>query len=131
MWFFQRLKEKMINTIHIERLALHGYHGVMPQERIVGTMFYVTLHIDVEVSDEAVLNDNLTGTVSYADIIQVVKQEMSVSSALLEHLAYRVGQRLLCDFSAIQSLSVRVDKENPPCAVCVDNIGVSLFLTRE
>lgn len=121
----------MINTIHIERLALHGYHGVMPQERIVGTMFYVTLHIDVEVSDEAILNDNLAGTVSYADIIQVVKHEMSVSSALLEHLAYRVGHKLITDFSSIKSLDIRIDKENPPCGVCVDNIGVSLFLTRE
>lgn len=121
----------MINTIHIERLALRGYHGVMPQESIVGAMFYVTLHIDVEVSDEAILNDNLAGTVSYADIIQVVKQEMSVSSALLEHLAYRVGHKLITDFSSIKSLNIRIDKENPPCGVCVDNIGVSLFLTRE
>ena len=117
-------------TIHIHRLALQGRHGVLPQERIVGAMFYVTLHIDVEVSSEAVLHDNLVGTVSYADIIQVVKQEMSVSSALLEHLAYRVGQRLLADFPTIYSLTVRIDKENPPCGVCTDSIGVSLRMAR-
>jgi dihydroneopterin aldolase len=120
----------MINTIHIERLALHGYHGVMSQERKIGTMFYVTLHIDVEVTDEALHNDNLNGTVSYADVIASVREEMSTPAALLEHLAYRVGQRLLYDFSAIKSLSVRIDKENPPCGVCVDNIGVSMNLCR-
>lgn len=120
----------MINTIHIERLALHGYHGVMSQERKIGAMFYVTLHIDVEVTDEALHNDNLNGTVSYADIIQVVKQEMSVSSALLEHLAYRVGHKLITDFSSIKSLNIRIDKENPPCGANVAAIGVSMNLCR-
>jgi dihydroneopterin aldolase len=50
----------------------------MPQERIIGAMFYVTLHIDLEVKDEAILDDNLAGTVSYADIVQSVREEMSV-----------------------------------------------------
>lgn len=120
----------MNSTIHIERLALHCYHGVMPQERIIGAMFYVTLHIDLEVKDEAILDDNLAGTVSYADIIQSVREEMSVSSALLEHLAYRVGQRLIADFSSIKSLSIRIDKENPPCGANVAAIGVSMNLCR-
>lgn len=120
----------MINTIHIDRLALAGHHGVMPQERVVGAMFYVSLCIDTEVSDEALIGDNLVGTVSYADIIASVQQEMSIPSALLEHLAYRVGKRLLSDFSSIKSLSIRIDKENPPCGANVAAIGISMNLHR-
>ena len=120
----------MISTVHINRLALYGYHGVMPQERIIGAMFYVTLHIDLEVKDEAILDDNLAGTVSYADIVQSVREEMSVSSALLEHLAYRVGHKLITDFSSIKSLNIRIDKENPPCGANVAAIGVSMNLCR-
>lgn len=121
---------QMTQTIHIDRLTLHGYHGVMPQERVVGAEFYVSLTADVEVAPEAYLNDNLTGTVSYADIVGCIKDEMRVPANLLEHLAYRVGQRLLSDFSAMKSLHLRIDKENPPCGVCVDNIGVSVNMTR-
>lgn len=117
-------------TIHIHRLALQGRHGVLPQERVVGAMFYVSLDIDSEVSSEALLHDRLSGTVSYADVIESVRQEMSVPSALLEHLAHRVGQRLLADFPTIHSLAVRIDKENPPCGVCADSIGVSLRMAR-
>ena len=117
-------------TIHIQRLALQGRHGVLPQERVVGAMFYVSLDIDSEVSSEALLHDRLSGTISYADIIERVRQEMSVPSALLEHLAHRVGQRLLADFPTIYSLTVRIDKENPPCGVCADSIGVSLRMAR-
>lgn len=93
-------------------------------------MFYVSLDIDSEVSSEALLHDRLSGTISYADIIERVRQEMSVPSALLEHLAHRVGQRLLADFPAIHSLTVRIDKESPPCGVCADSIGVSLRMAR-
>lgn len=117
-------------TIHIHRLALQGRHGVLPQERVVGAMFYVSLDIDSEVSSEALLHDRLSGTISYANIIERVRQEMSVPSALLEHLAHRVGQRLLADFPTIYSLTVRIDKENPPCGVCADSIGVSLRMAR-
>ena len=69
-------------TIHIHRLALQGRHGVLPQERVVGAMFYVSLDIDSEVSSEALLHDRLSGTISYADIIERVRQEMSVPSPI-------------------------------------------------
>ena len=123
-------RKRMINTIHIERLATYSHHGVMPQERVVGARFYVSVEAEVEVSDEALLHDCLEGTVSYADIIDCIRQEMDTPAALLEHLAYRVGQRLLREFALIQSLTLRIDKENPPCGVPVDAIGVSIKLAR-
>ena len=120
----------MTNTIHIERYSTYAFHGVMPQERKVGARFYVSIEAKVEVSEKALVEDCLEGTVSYADIINVVREEMSIPAALLEHLAYRVARRLLDKFSAIQSLNLRIDKENPPCGVSVDAIGVSLQLSR-
>lgn len=121
----------MISTIiHIERLALHGHHGVMPQERAVGAMFYVSLSASVKVSDEALLHDNLCGTVSYADIIACIRQEMLCHAALLEHLAYRISRKLLTDFPSIDSVSLRIDKENPPCGVCADAVGVEISMDR-
>lgn len=120
----------MINTIHIERLAIYAYHGVLHQERTIGAMFYVTLCADVEVLPRAFMEDKLDGTVSYADIIACIKQEMSVPSKLLEHVVYRLGQRILQDFPAVKSLTLRIDKENPPCGVCVESVGVSVCMNR-
>lgn len=120
----------MTNTIHIERLAIFGRHGVMPQETIVGAMFYVTLKIDLEVSEEAFRHDQLSGTVSYADIINKVRTEMSRPAALLEHLAYRIGSTLLDTFPTIHSIRVRIDKENPPCGASAHSIGVETEIAR-
>ena len=97
----------MISTIHIKRLALYGHHGVMPQEKVVGAMFYVSLQIKCEVAEEAYLQDDLSGTISYADIIDHVRKEMSIPSALLEHLAYRVAKSLIDAFSRIQCVNIR------------------------
>lgn len=120
----------MISTIHIDRLALHGCHGLLPQERVVGAVFYVSLDAEVEVDAEVFLNDGASGLVSYADIIECIRREMSLPSSLLEHLVYRVGQRLLAVFPQIVSLTLRVDKENPPCAVSAKAIGVSMAMSR-
>ncbi len=120
----------MTDVIHIERLAIRACHGVLPQERVVGAMFYVTLHAEVEVLPEAYLHDRLEGTVSYADIVACIREEMKVPSMLLEHLIHRVGQRILADFPAVGSLELRIDKENPPCGVCADSIGVSARICR-
>jgi dihydroneopterin aldolase len=121
----------MINTIHIKRLALYGHHGVMPQEKVVGAMFYVSLEIKCEVAKEAYLHDELDGTVSYADIIDHVRKEMNTPSALLENLAYRIGKTLIDAFSRIQCINVRIDKENPPCGVSAESIGVECEIHRD
>ncbi len=102
----------------------------MPQERLVGAVFYVSLEADVEVAPEAYVRDLLEGTVSYADIVASIREEMAVPASLLEHLLHRVGQRLLHDFPRIKALRLRIDKENPPCGACADSIGVSVAMVR-
>ena len=121
----------MINTIHIKRLALYGHHGVMPQEKVVGAMFYVSLQIKCEVAEEAYLQDELSGTISYADIIDLVRKEMSIPSALLEHLAHRVAKSLIDAFSRILCVNIRIDKENPPCGVSAESIGVECEIHKD
>ena len=120
----------MINTIYIKRLALYGHHGVMPQEKVVGAMFYVSLEIKCEIAKEAYLQDKLDGTISYADIIDHVRKEMSTPSALLEHLAYRVAKSLIDTFSRILCVNIRIEKENPPCGISAESIGVECEVTN-
>lgn len=121
----------MTGYINIDRLALWGQHGVMPQENVVGAMFYVTLHIETDISEDALLHDRLEGTVSYADIIDIVRREMAVPSRLLEHLAHRTGRHILDSFRAVRSLTIYIYKENPPCGASADGIGVELRMERE
>ena len=116
--------------IHIDRLRIHAYHGVMPQEQVIGADFYVSLYLDVEADEEDVRDDDLAGTISYADVIDTVCNEMKTPARLLETVALRIGECLMERFPRIVSLHIRIDKENPPTGTQSDTIGVSLTLPQ-
>ena len=118
----------MLLDIHIDRLRIHAHHGVLPQERVVGADFFVSLRLQVEADEEAIRRDDISGTISYADVIDTVRQEMQTAANLLEHVALRIGNCLLQRFPRIKSLNIRIDKENPPTGTQSDAIGVSLTL---
>ena len=117
------------SSIELRNLTFHARHGVLPQERLVGAQFTVSLEAQVHF-DEALLTDRLEGTVSYADIHQAVKEEMATPSALLEHVAGRIAHRLLHDFPLIQALKIELMKQNPPMGADIPSAGVRLEVKR-
>jgi dihydroneopterin aldolase len=121
-----KIKEQ---TITLDSLRFYAYHGAEPQEAIVGAWYTVDISIKADVTD-AILNDNLSGTINYAKVAEAVKQQMQIRSALLEHVAGRIVNALLTEFPAINSLTVKVCKKNPPvCAPCAAS-GFSLTVER-
>lgn len=121
-----KIKEQ---TITLDSLRFYAYHGAEPQEAIVGTWYTVDISIRADATD-AILNDNLNGTINYAKVTEIIKQQMQIRSALLEHVAGRIADALLNGFPAINSLTVKVCKQNPPvCAPCAAS-GFTLTVER-
>jgi dihydroneopterin aldolase len=121
-----KIKEQ---TITLDSLRFYAYHGAEPQEAIVGAWYTVDISMKADVTD-AILNDNLSGTINYAKVTEIIKQQMQIRSALLEHVAGRIANALLNGFPAINSLTVKVCKQNPPvCAPCTAS-GFSLTVER-
>ena len=100
-------------SISLNGLRFYAYHGVMEQEAVVGAWYRVNLTIRTD-TGAAVRSDDLSGTVNYAQVVSVVKEQMQIRSALLEHLAGRIAQALLDTFPTVESLTVTVIKEHPP-----------------
>ena len=117
--------------IHIKRLRIRAYHGVLPQERIVGADFQVSLFATVRTDEASIRANRLSGTVSYAEISDLIRQEMKQPTELLETLALRIGERLLDSFPTIQSLRLTIEKENPPIGMSAEGIGVSITLPQQ
>lgn len=101
------------NHIYVTDLELYAYHGVMEQERKVGNMFSVSLRLDCDFTD-ALENDTIAGTVSYADVIDIVKREMAIPSQTLENVCGRIRNAVRNAFPAIVSGMVKVAKLTPP-----------------
>ena len=121
-----KIKEQ---TITLDSLRFYAYHGAEPQEAIVGAWYTVDITIKTDATF-AVQSDDLNGTINYAKVTDAVKQQMQIRSALLEHVAGRIANALLTEFPAINSLTVKVCKENPPvCAPCAAS-GFTLTVER-
>lgn len=120
----------MSSKIYLRNVRFHAFHGVLPQEGIVGNDYLVNLVLDYDFSS-AMQTDDLQGTLNYAEVYQKVREEMTVPSKLLEHVAGRIAHRLFSDFPEIQKLQLSITKVNPPMGADSDGAGVEVVLTND
>jgi dihydroneopterin aldolase len=80
---------------------------------------------------KAVYSDELTDTLNYGTIYELVKEEMMMPSKLLEHVAGRIGQRIIDTFPQVEMVVVTVTKENPPMGADLKGVSVTLVLSRD
>lgn len=110
--------------IHINRLRLHAFHGVLPLERTVGQDFEISLTIEID-HDGA---DSLSSTVNYADVCALLRREMQTPSALIEHAATRLAAALRREFPQIKGGEITLAKPAPPMPFEVESVAVSCTL---
>ncbi len=115
--------------IIIDRQRVFAHHGVLPQEREVGAYFYVSATVETG-DNPGMRTDQLSDTVSYADMAQCISEEMARPSQLLEHVAWRIATAMLQRFASVQCATIRVMKENPPMSVECNGAGVEISLSR-
>ena len=121
-----KLKE---SYIVLQDLRFHAYHGVLPQERLTGNDYVVNLRIGYDIGD-AMLSDDVNDTLNYAEVYQLVSQEMAVPSGLIEHVAGRIGDRLFRLFPQIEEVELKIIKQNPPRGADGDGAGIEVCLVR-
>lgn len=115
--------------IDINNMRFYAHHGCFEQEQVIGTHFRVDLSFTTDTS-KAEVSDNISDTVNYLEVYQVVKREMMKPSHLLEHVARRVGEAVLGSFDAVEAVTVKVSKLNPPLGGQMDSVSVELTLAR-
>lgn len=114
-------------SIELDRLRIRAFHGVGAQERSVGNMFEVSVHMRVNGALDGACRDELARTVNYADVIQAVKEEMSQPSRLIENVCVRVVRRIQADFPQVEGGSVTVAKLMPPVPnCCLENVSATI-----
>jgi dihydroneopterin aldolase len=112
-----------MSQIAIEGMEFFAYHGCFPEEQIIGNKFIVDVWMEVD-TREAADSDNLSQTVNYQHVYEVIKKEMEVTSKLLEHLGQRIINAVCAGFPSVEKISVKVSKLNPPIGGKVDRVSV-------
>ena len=111
-------------------LCFYAYIGLGVQESLVRNEFIVTLRLRTELK-RAIQTDEVDDTLSYAEVFEAVKDEMSRPSRLLEHIAGRIVQRLFHDFPALDGIELSLMKRNPPMGADIEGAGVELSVERD
>lgn len=116
--------------IRLEGLRFYAFHGVLEQERRVGGDYTLDLILTLSDADAAIFQDDLSGTVNYAEVYELVKREMATPSALLEHVAGRILAALFEAFPKVAAATVKLRKDNPPMGATCDGCSVVLTAKR-
>lgn len=120
----------MKSTLAIEGMEFYAHHGCFPEERIIGTWFKVDLYMEAD-TGKAQISDSLEDTINYAEVYTKVKEEISIPSKLIEHVARRITDRVLRDYPMIQSTRIKLCKMNPPLGERIRQVSISFEKARQ
>ena len=113
----------MKNSIRLNNMKFYAFHGVMEQEKKAGNTFIVNLELFTDLS-KASETDELSDTINYAEIYDIVKTEMEIPSNLLEHVAGRILRKIKQQFPVIEKIKICLSKEKPPVAGEIESAAV-------
>jgi len=114
-----------MTTIALEGMQFYAYHGFYEEEQIIGNHFMVDVTVDARVN-RAAKTDDLTRTVNYETIYTITRIEMRKPSALLEHVAQRIMDKIADQFSNVKTVKVRISKQQPPLGGRVERAYVEM-----
>jgi len=119
-----------MGQIRLNGMGFFAYHGCYHEEQLTGNHFLVDLAMDTDM-ENASHSDDLHDALNYAEVYELVKQEMNIRSHLLEHVSSRILDRLFERFPQLYRVEVCVAKLNPPIAGEMQSVSVSQQRSRK
>lgn len=112
----------MMNKILVEGIRTYAYHGCLEEEAKIGGDYIVNVILETDFS-AAAKTDDLTKTIDYVTVYNIVKTQMAIRSKLIEHVAQRIIDALKKEFPSVIKTEVKVTKLNPPMHGHVDSVS--------
>ncbi len=119
-----------MDSIIIQGLEVFAYHGVLPEEKRDGQMFYLDMELSVDLSYASV-SDRLDQTINYDDVCRIAGDTMTAKSFdLIERAAGAVCDRLFDSFPVLEKVVITLRKPHAPLCRKVDYVAVRLVRER-
>ena len=126
----------MQQKISLKGLRVFAYHGVFDFERQNGQDFYIDCSVWLDAT-KATVNDDLSHTVSYADIAKtLVENAKSESFDLIETLAQRLLETVMNmaggdATGTIRKAKITVHKPTAPIVYDFEDVSVTVKAKRD
>ncbi len=109
-------------TINLNNLRFYSFHGLYPEEKLLGGEYEVNAEVLVESTEDII---DIKQTVDYTTIYDVIKKQMSVPAELLETIAQQIVSNTGQLDNRIKKVSVSIKKVHPPIEQFTGNISVN------
>ncbi|PRX56900.1 dihydroneopterin aldolase [Flagellimonas meridianipacifica] len=118
-----------MGSISLNNIRVHANHGCLREEGLIGSDYRVDMVVWANLKKPS-LSDRLSETVDYVHLNNIVKEEMSIRSKLLEHVAQRISSRILDELLLVDKVEISVSKINPPIGGDVESVSVKIENVR-
>ncbi len=102
--------------------------GFYEEEQVVGNEFYV--NVEVEFPFENSNSEDLNNTINYEELYKILAEIMTPKRKLLESALEDILDRILRNYSFVESVTVSIRKVNPPFGGDLANSEVKLIYTK-
>lgn len=106
-------------------MEFKAYHGCYDLEKVVGNRFLVSVALDAQL-DEAARTDDVSKTINYLTVYQVIARCMEQKSDILENVVLRIIESLYDSFPQLERVCATVSKLAPPLGGKIKKVSVTL-----
>ncbi len=118
----------MSDLIKVIGISAKGFHGVFASERKLGQKFVVDVELTSSLKN---LNDDLSKTINYAEVAQIVHDQITGKPVkLIETLADNIAKQILKKFKKVKTVKVIVHKPKAPIALKFKDVIVEVVRSR-
>ena len=121
----------MRTVLFIDNLEVFANHGLFEEENRLGQKFIFDIECELNYK-KAMFSDEMTDSISYADIAEVVVKTATTNTFnLLERLAGEILKNIFTEFSQIENIKLKINKPGAPIKYHFEKCGVEVKTSRE
>ena len=121
----------MKTVLFIDNLEVFANHGLFVEENKLGQKFIFDIECELNYK-KAMFSDEMTDSISYADIAEVVVKTATTNTFnLLERLAGEILKNIFTEFPQIENINLKINKPGAPIKYHFEKCGVEVKLSRE
>ena len=121
----------MKTVLFIDNLEVFANHGLFEEENKLGQKFIFDIECELNYK-KAMFSDEMTDSISYADIAEVVVKTATTNTFnLLERLAGEILKNIFTEFPQIENINLKINKPGAPIKYHFGKCGVEVNVSRE
>jgi dihydroneopterin aldolase len=114
--------------ISLKGVRFWAFHGVFPEERVLGNWFTVNLAVEFTASQPIL---ELENTIDYGTLHQWLKEEMEIPTPLLEEIGERMVEKCKNRIPSLKKVQFEIQKQQPAIGLLSGNSSISIVFEAQ